>query len=170
MVQPSEARKLCSRSEWEVVGSSLYPIVETLSASDLKSRLERTRELYRNGKDLVSLKHSDSRKRTSRRKNTMFAEAVDRFRAVLKLQKNTSDMQPVSKNFDKKMVEKESIYNMDALQGRDDQELGSRKSQFLSALTDYGQQQMCKSGARGVQGHVASANRRQQGRRDTKNR
>jgi hypothetical protein len=102
MVQPSEARELCSGSEWEVVGSSLSPIVETLSASDLKSRLERTRELYRKGKDLVSLQHSNSRKRTTRRKNTMFAEAVDRFRAVLNFQEGTSDMQPVSKNFDKK--------------------------------------------------------------------
>lgn len=169
MVQPSEARELCSNSEWKVVERSLSPQVETLSRSDLKSGLAYARELYRKGTALAGLQHTGSRKSANRRRNTMFAEAVDRFRDVLKLQEDTSDTQTVFNSVHKKLNKNVSI-KVDSLPGRDDQGVRSDKSQSLSALADYGQQQMCKSGARGVQGHVSSANRRQQVRRDTKNR
>jgi len=170
MIQPNEARELCSTPEWALVENSFSPIVETLAPADLKSRLERARKLYRKSSEVVSLQRSDSRKRITRRKHSMFAEAVDRFRATLNLAENAVNVQPVSTSAEKKIAEKTWILNLDALQKRDDQEFSSRKSESLSALIDHGQQQMCKSGARGIQGHVGSANRRQQGRRDTKNR
>lgn len=170
MIQSNEARELCSRSEWELVKSSFPPIAETLAPSDLKLGLDRARKLYRKTEELVSLQHSDSRKRITRKKHSMFAEAIDRFRTTLNLPEKTRTVQPGSKSVDKKVAEKTRILNMDALQKRDDQKFSSRKSESLSALIDHSQQQMSKSGARGVQGHVGSANRRQQGRRDKKNR
>ena len=170
MVQPREARELCSASEWRVVKSSLSPLVETLSASDLKKRLEHVRKLYRKGSDLVSRQHSESRKRTTRRKNEMFAEAVDRFRAALDLIGHTGDAQPVTKNNGMDVSENTSRHYMDALQYRNDHEFANRNSQSLSALAEQAEQLKSKSGTRGIQGHVAAANRRQQGRRDTKNR
>ena len=149
--------------EWKLLESSFSPAVETLTPSDLKSRLERTRKLYQKTEELVSLQHSESRKHVTRRKHSMFAEAIDRFRATLNLEDNASRVPSVA-------LERTSILNMDELQKRDHKEISSRKSESLSALIDHGQQQMSKSGARGVQGHVGSANRRQQGRRDHKNR
>ena len=68
MIQPSEARELCSKSEWALVESSFSPTVETFPRSGLKSRLDRARKLYRKTTDLVSLQHSEPRKRTTRRK------------------------------------------------------------------------------------------------------
>ena len=60
MIQTSEARELCSKSEWELVESSFFPMVETLPRSGLKSRLERARKLYGKTTDLVSrLDHSN---------------------------------------------------------------------------------------------------------------
>jgi hypothetical protein len=47
MIQPSEARELCSKSEWALVESSFSSTVETFPLSDLKSRLDRARKLYR---------------------------------------------------------------------------------------------------------------------------
>src|SRR5689334_15214364 len=60
-IQPREARQLCSKSEWELVESSFYPLVEALPVSDLKSRLDRARKLYRKTLDLITVQHSDSR-------------------------------------------------------------------------------------------------------------
>jgi hypothetical protein len=59
---------------------------------------------------------------------------------------------------------------MDALRDRADREFESRKSEVLSALAVHGDQQAQKAGARHIQSHVGSVNRRQQGKRDTKNR
>ena len=41
MIQPSEARELCSKSEWGLVESSFSPMVETFQRSGLKSRIDR---------------------------------------------------------------------------------------------------------------------------------
>jgi hypothetical protein len=171
-IEPSEARGLCSNSEWALVESSFSPLLETLPASDVKSRLDRARKLYRKAVDLVSLQHSDSRKRTTRRKTEMFAGAVDRFEATLNLLdlENAQGIDPALRNDNKKTADETRILDMDALQERADQDSESRKGQSLSALAVYSEQQKRKSGARGVQGHVGSVNRRQQGRRDTKNR
>ena len=163
MTQPNEARKLCSLTEWKLVESSFSPAVERLAPSDLKSRLERARTLYRKTEELVSLQHSESRKRKTRQKHSMFADVIDRFRVALNLE-------VTARTSDKKASEKTSMLNIHALHKRDDKEISSLKHGSLSALIDHGQQQMSKSGARGVQGHVGSANRRQQGRRDSKNR
>src|SRR5947207_383672 len=54
MIQPSEARELCSKSEWALVESSFSPTVETFPRSGLKSRLDRARKLYRKTTDLLS--------------------------------------------------------------------------------------------------------------------
>ena len=169
MIQPSEASKLCSKSEWELVESSFLPMVETLPRSDLKSRLDRARKLYRKTTDLVSLQHSDSRKRTTRRKIEMFAEAVDRFEATLL--ENAPTIEPSPKVVHHNRIDEETrSLNMEVFRERTDREFESRKSQALSALGVRGEQQGQKSGARHIQSHVGSANRRQQGRRDTKNR
>jgi len=171
MIQPSEARGLCSKSEWELVESSFSPMVETFPRSGLKSRLDRVRKLYEKTTDLVSLQHSESRKRTTRRKSEMFAEAIDRFEATVDLVEPAQSVEPAPIDVhDMKIAEETRTLNMDALQERADQEPASRKSQSLSAMAVYGEQQKRRSGARGVQSHVGSANRRQQGRRDTKNR
>ena len=171
MIQPSEARELCSKSEWALVESSFSPTVETFPRSGLKSRLDRARKLYRKTTDLVSLQHSYSRKRTTRRKSEMFAEAIDRFEATLNLVESAESGEPTPKDIhNKKTAEETRTLNIDALQERANQEPASRKSEALSALAAYGEQQKRRSGARGVQSHVGSVNRRQQGRRDSKNR
>ena len=167
MIQTSEARELCSKSEWELVESSFFPMVETLPRSGLKSRLERARKLFGKTRDLVSLQHSESRKRTTRRKTEMFAEAIKRFGATLNFVENAQSVEPAPKDVrNNKFAEETRTLNMDAL----DRELESRKSQVLSALAVHGEQQAQKSGARHIQSHVGSVNRRQQRRRDTKNR
>ena len=171
LIQPSEARELCSKSEWGLVESSFSPMVETFQRSGLKSRLVRVRKLYRKTTDLVSLQHSDSRKRTMRRKNEMFAEAIGRFEATLNLLESADSVEPTPKEVhNKKTAEETRTLNMDALQERANQEPARSKSESLSALAAYGEQQKGRSGARGVQSHVGAVNRRQQGRRDSKNR
>lgn len=171
MIQPSEARELCSKPEWELVESSFSPMVEAFPRSGLKSRLARARKLHGKTTDLVSLQHSESRKRTTRRKTEMFAEAIARFEAALNLVGNTQSVEPALKGVhNKKLAEETWSLNVDALRERADREFESRKSEISSALAVYGEQQAQKSGARHIQSHVGSANRRQQGRRDTKNR
>jgi len=171
IIQTSEARELCSKSEWELVESSFSPMVETLPRSGLKARLDRARKLYRKTTDLVSLQHSESRKRTTRRKTEMLAEVIDRFDVALNFVENTQNVEPAPKDVhNKRLAEETRTLNMGALRDRADRGLESRKSEVLSALVVHGEQQRQKSGARHIQSHVASVNRRQQGRRDTKNR
>ena len=171
MIQPSEARELCSKSEWALVESSFPPTVETFPRSGLKSRLDRARKLYRKTTELVSLQHSDSRKRTTRQKSEMFAQAIDRLEATLNLVEGAQSGEPTPKDIhNKKTAEETRKLNIDALQERANQEPASLKSEALSALAAYGEQQKRRSGARAVQSHVGSVNRRQQGRRDSKNR
>jgi hypothetical protein len=98
MIQPGEARELCSGSEFELVESSFSPMVETFSRSGLKSRLDRAIKLYRETTDLVSLQYSESRKRTTRRKTEIFAEAIGRFEATLDLVENAQSVDPAPKS------------------------------------------------------------------------
>jgi len=171
MIQTTEAQELCSEAEWAQVESSFSPTVDTFPRSGLKSRLDRARRLYRKTTDLVSLQHSDSRKRTTRRKSEMFAEAIERFEATLNRVESAENGEPTPKDIhNKKTAEETRTLNIDALQERANQEPASRKSEALSALAAYGEQQKRRSGARGVQSHVGAVNRRQQGRRDSKNR
>jgi hypothetical protein len=171
MIRPGEARELCSKSEWELVESSFFPMVEAFPRSGLKSRLARARKLHGKTTDLVSLQHSESRKRTTGRKTEMFAEVISRFEAALNLIENSRSVEPALKGVrSKKLAEETRTLNMDALRERADGELESRKSEVSSALAAYGEQQAQKSGARHIQSHVGSVNRREQGRRDSKNR
>jgi len=99
------------------------------------------------------------------------AAAIDRFKVALNLVESAESVEPTAKDIhDKKIAEGTRTLNMHALQERANQEPVSRKSEDLSALAAYGEQQKSRSDARGVQSHVGSVNRRQQGRRDTKSR
>ena len=168
--QLSEARELCSKSELELIESSFSPMIDTLPRSGLKSRLERARKLHRKSTDLVSLQHSESRKSTTRRKTEMFAEAVGRFEATLNRMENAGGVEASPKDTHSIKVEEETrLLNRGALRERADREVESLKSHVRSAMAVQGEQQGQKSGARRIQSHVGSANRRQQGRRDTKN-
>ena len=93
-IQTSEARELCSKPEWELIESSFSPTVETFPRSGLKSRLDRARKFHRKTTDLVSLQHSESRKRTTRRKTEMFAGAIERFEATLNFVENAQSVEP----------------------------------------------------------------------------
>src|ERR1041385_743810 len=94
IIQPSEARELCSKSEWELVGGSFSTVVEDLSPSDLKSRIDRVRKLHRKCTDLVNRQHSEARKLTTRRKTELFAEAIGRFETSLKRVENAHGGEP----------------------------------------------------------------------------
>jgi hypothetical protein len=98
----------------------------------------------------------------------MFAEAIERFEANLKLVESAGEPTPKDIH-NKKTAEETRTLNIDALQERANQEPASVKNEALSALAAYGEQQKRRSGARAVQSHVGSVNRRQQGRRDSKN-
>ena len=170
MIQPIEARELCSKSEWTLLEGSFSPAVEALPPSDLKPRINRVRRLHQNSEDLVQRQHSDDRKRTTRRKIELFAEAVGRLEAALSLLGEAPGVAPVLKSVDsEKLTEETRALNMAALQERADHELESRKKHVLSAIGVRGEQQGEKSGSRRIQSHVGSAARRQQGRRDSKN-
>jgi hypothetical protein len=171
MIQISEARELCSKSEWELVAGSFSPVIETFSRADLKSRLDRAIKLYRKATDLESLQHSESRKRTTRRRTEMFAEAIDRLEATLDLLEHVQNVEPAPKDVhNKKIAEEKRTLNMDALQEHADRGLANLRRRVLSALAVHNEQHGQKSGARHIQSHVGSVNRRQQRRRDTKNR
>ena len=170
IIQPSEARELCSKSEWELVGSSFSTVVEELSPADLKSRIDRVGKLHRRCTDLINRQHSASRKITTRRKTELFAEVIGRLETSLKLVENANVVAPpASRNIGSK-ADKMQRFDLDALRERADHEFENRKTEMLSALAARSEQQLGRSGAKGVQSHVGSVTRRQQGRRDTKNR
>ena len=169
MIQPSEARELCSDSEWELVESSFSPMVETLLPSDLKSKMGRVRKLQKKSTDLVDRQHSDARKLTTRRKTELFADAVRRFEAALTFLEKAHRVAPVSENENTGDLAETQELSKIALQERADHELESRKSHARSAIAVRSEQQGAKSGSRRIQGHAGSETRRQQAKRDTKN-
>jgi len=151
LIQPSEARELCSKSEWELIETSFSPKLETLPQPALKSRLERARKLYRKTADLVSLQHSEPRIRTTRRKTEMLAAAIERFEAALHIVGDVQSVEPPPKDVhDKQLAEERRTLNIDALLDRADREFESRKSRVLSVQGVHGEQQGQKSGAKGT--------------------
>src|SRR5579862_4318600 len=98
-IQNSEGRELCSKSEWKLIESSFSPMVEMFPRSGLKSRLARARKYHGNTTDLVNLQHSESRKRTTRRKTELFAQAIERFEAALNSVENTQSVKSAPKGF-----------------------------------------------------------------------
>jgi hypothetical protein len=170
IIQPGEARELCSKSEWELVGSSFSTVIEGLSPSDLKSRIDRVRKLHRKCTELIDRQHSESRRLTTRRKTDLFAEAIGRFVTSLKLVENPAGVEPQPSRKIGSKAEKMQKFDLDALRERADHEFENRKSEMLSALAARGEQQRGSSGEKRIQSHVGSVTRRQQGIRDTKNR
>jgi hypothetical protein len=168
MIQTVEARELCSDSEWDQIESSFTPAIEALSLPDLKARLGRVKKLHLKLTELVDRQHSDARKRTTRRKTELFAEAIGRFDAALTVLEKAHRVVPISKDVEKPADEIRTV-NASAAKERADRELKSRESHVQSAIAVRGEQQGGKSGARRIQSHVGSAARRQQGRRDSKN-
>jgi hypothetical protein len=170
MIPADEARKLCSKSEWERVESSFSPVVETLPLSDLKSRSARAGKLHLKSADLARQKHSGSDRLAARRKVEMFAEAVGRFDAHRKLLEDTLSLGLNSTSgAGKEKAGKGRKLNTDGMQDRAERELESRRSHVLSAFAVRGEQQNRRSGAKRIEGHVQSQTRRQQAKRDTKN-
>jgi len=159
MIQHSEARELCTNSEWELVDSSFSLMVEMFPPPGLKRRMERVRKLHaKPGK-------------TTRRKTELFAETIGRFEAALSVYANAAVSDPDVKNVDdEKVAEVTRTLNMDGLRERADRKLESRKSHVQSAMALRGEQQGQKSGAKHIQSHVGSVTRRNQAKRDTKNR
>jgi hypothetical protein len=170
MIQTTEARELCSESEWELVESSFSPALEVLVLSDLKSTLGRIRKLHQKSRDMVDRQHSDARKLTTRRKTALFAEAIGRLEAAQGSLEKAHRVFPDPKNVESgNLAEEARALSVSAAQERADRELESRKRHDLSAMAVRGEQQGGKSGSRRIQSHVGSATRRQQKRRDTKN-
>jgi hypothetical protein len=170
IIQPSEARELCSRSEWRLVECSFSLAMDALSPSDLKSIIDRVTKLHRKCTDLVNRQHSDSRKRTTCRKTELFAEAIGRLKSSLKLVDGEYGVEPPAAKSIGRKAEETQMFDLDALRERADHEFEKRKSEMLSALAARGEQQRGRSGEKRIQSHVGSVTRRQQGRRDTKNR
>jgi hypothetical protein len=85
MIESSEARELCSQSEWELVESSFSPSIEALPPADMKSRLVRAKELHGEMSGLLDLEHSEAGKLTTQRKIKVLAETIGRFEATLEL-------------------------------------------------------------------------------------
>lgn len=170
IIQRSEARELCSEAEWKLVGSSFPPVIETLGRSDVKSRLERVTKLHRKTTELIDLQHSPARQKTTGRKAAMLAAAVQRLEIRLKALESTPAPAAAPKVVqDQKTTEKQTR-SIKALQDRAAGETAGHKRQSASVLSFQGEQQKRKSGARAVQAHVGAVNRREQGRRDSKNR
>jgi hypothetical protein len=167
MIQTTEARELCSESEWAQVESSFSQAVEALPISDLKARLGRVRKLHQKSMDVVDRQHSDARKQTTRRKTQLFAEAIGRFEAALTLLEKAHRVVAISNDVDQEKLAEEARES--AARERADRELKSRNSHVRSAMAVRGEQQGGKSGATRIQSHVGSATRRRQAKRDTKN-
>jgi hypothetical protein len=169
MIQTTEARELCSESEWDQVESSFSPAVEALSLSDLKARLGRVKKLHQKSTEVVDRQHSDARKVTTRRKTQLFAEAIGRFEAALTFLEKAHRVVAISDsdNVDHEKLAEET--RAASAKEREDRQLKSRNSHVLSAMAVRGEQQGGKSGAKRIQSHVGSATRRQQAKRDTKN-
>ncbi|HET9218943.1 MAG TPA: hypothetical protein VFR18_18310 [Terriglobia bacterium] len=166
MIQTTEARELCSESEWAQVESSFSQAVEALPISDLKACLGRVKKLHQKSMDVVDRQHSDTRKQTTRRKTQLFAEAIGRFEAALIILEKAHRGVAISSDVDQELAEETRAI---AARERADRELKSRNSHVLSAMAVRGEQQGGKSGATRIQSHVGSATRRRQAKRDTKN-
>src|SRR5436190_2208843 len=149
MIQPSEAHELCSKSEWALVESSFSPVVEALSPSELESRMDRASKLHRKSKELITVQHSDSRQRTTRRKAELFAEVVGRFESSLA--KKSKIPQPSNNAGKQKVTEKTRTLNREALRERSDREFQSRKNEVLSAAAVRSEQNKGVSGERRIQ-------------------
>src|SRR5690242_4881106 len=105
-------------------------VVEDLSPSDSKSRIDRVRKLHRKCTDLVNRQHSEARKLTIRRKTELFAEAIGRFETSLKRVENANGVEPpASRKIDSK-AEKIQTLNLNALRERADHEFENRKSEM----------------------------------------
>ena len=134
IIQPTEARELCSKSEWRLVECSFSLAMETLSPSDLKSIIDRVTKLHRKCTDLVNRQHSDSRKRTTRRKTELFAEAIGRLKTSLKLVDSDYGVEPPASKSIGRKTEETQMFDLDALRERADDEFENRKSEMLSVL------------------------------------
>ena len=167
MIQTTEARELCSESEWAQVEGSFSQAVEALPISDLKASLGRVKKLHQKSMDVVDRQHSDTRKQTTRRKTQLFAEAIGRFEAALTILEKAHRGVAISSDVDQEKLAEET--RAIAARERADRELKSRNSHVLSAIAVRGEQQGGKSGAARIQSHVGSATRRRQAKRDTKN-
>jgi hypothetical protein len=166
MVDLSEARTLCSKSELNLVESSFAPMLETITPSNLKLKIDDVRKLHQKCTKMISLLHSESRISTTRRKIELFAEAIGRLQAALDNKENSQNAEgPVVKHDIKTTVKEISAPGPDTHSERSARHLESLDRRILSAQRD--EQQNPKSRSTRAESHVGSIPRRQQGRRNS---
>ena len=160
MVDLNSARALCSKLEWNLVRSSLAPLVENDTPSNLKLKINKVKVLHRTYSDMISTLHSESRITKTRKKIELFAETIGRLEAAL----NNAEVAqgkalPEDDDAVKTVMEIPSL-GLNAPPDRPE-------SRILSALTQRPEQSGRKTGSTRSQSHVSSIPRRQQGRRNS---
>jgi hypothetical protein len=160
MVDLSEAHTLCSKSELNLVKSGFAPILETVTPSDLKSKIDSVKELHRKCSDTMNFLHSDSRKTMTGRKIELFAETIGRLEAALSHAETAQNVESPGGNHDAH----KTVTEITPPENRQPED---RDSRILSALARRGEQSGQKSGSTRSQSHVGSIPRRQQGRRNS---
>jgi len=167
MIDLSEAHSLCSKSELNLVKSSFAPMLETLTPSNLRSKIEGVEKLHQKCTAMIKLLHSASRITTTRRKIELFEETIGRLEATLDKQTAQGIEGPAVKHDDSETVLEIPQPSLDAHPDRDERQLEGRDSRILSVLARRGEQVGQKSGSTRAQSHVGSIPRRQQGRRNS---
>jgi len=165
MIDLSEARTLCSKSELTLVESSFAPMLETITPSNLRLKIDDVQKLHQKCTKMISLLHSESRILTTRRKIELFAETIGRLQAALDNKENSENAEGSVVKHDSKTVKEIPVPGPDTHSERNVRHLESLDRRILSAQRD--EQRNPKSRSTRAESHVGSIPRRQQGRRNS---
>jgi len=179
MIQRTEARRLSSRREWDLILSSLPPSLKAHSAARLKSKISRARNLRDKYQDLYRRQKIASRSRMTGtpyerlnvrtfRKKQMFGEAITRLRQQLARVSAPARTSTRVSRRKSKTTRAASVYSRRARLAND-----RRKTSLKSRAASPELPKTMKlraAGYRRRQTHVAASGRRRQARRDSEGR
>jgi hypothetical protein len=166
MVDLSEAYTLCSKSELILIECSFTPMLDTITPSNLKLKIDGVKKLHGQCTKMIDLLHSEERVATTRRKITLFAETIGRLQATLDNSENRIGT-PAVKHDGGKTVMEIPPPGLIPPPEQDERKPESHDRRIPSALARRGEERVSKSGSMRGQSRVGSTPRRQQGRRNS---
>ena len=179
MIQRTEARRLSSSREWDLISSSLPPALQAHSAARLKSKISRAIKLRNKYQDLYRRQTLTSKPRMTGaayerlnvrtlRKKQVFGEALTRLRQQLERASAPARVSKRVSGRKRKTTAGARAYSRRARLASDRRKRSLKSRAASPALPKI--MKLKAAGYRRRQTHVAATGRRRQARRDSRGR
>jgi hypothetical protein len=176
----NRAKALCTSSELDLVHWSKSPRASELTPARLKQKIDRARKLRDKQRDLADRQRREARGKqgprgkrpskgndTTREKQQLFQETLERFEAAMAKRRAAAE-KAATKKVSKKKASKKKVSKARSPGANERGRAASMREMSESTQGKRTEKRLGRAGKAKIQGHVSSRTRRNQAKRDAR--